>query len=106
MAKSDVAEIEALVSDAVAVASKDAKLVANSARMRRLKKEIDTSWQNNLVIIPCLIIGIPLYRLWSTLEVSGKKDDIFTARDADLREVEISKLGASGVSLLRRQSDR
>lgn len=102
VAKSDIARIEALASDAVAAASKEAK----SARVTRLKKEFDTSWENNLVIIPCLAVGITLYRAWSQIESKGKPDDIFTARDADLREVEISRVGASGVALLRRQSDR
>jgi hypothetical protein len=102
VAKSDVAEIEAVVSDVVAVASKEAK----GARVRRLKKEFDSSWSNNLVIIPVLIVGSPLFYIWYKLEPVGKVDEIFTAIDSDLREVEIRAVGASGVALLRRQCDR
>lgn len=105
-ARRDAAELEAVVSDVISATSKTAARVQNSARMQRLRKEFDISWQNNLVIIPCLLVGIPLYRIWKDLEPGGKLDDIFTARDADLREVEISRIGASGVTLLRRQSDR
>jgi len=100
-AKNDAAAIEAVVSGAVAVVAKGAKRART-----HLTKGFDTSWENNLVIIPALLVGGFLFWRWYTLDPPGKMDDIFTARDADLREVEISKIGASGVTLLRRQSDR
>jgi len=100
-AKSDAAEIDPIWTHSIAVVTK----VAKRARTH-LTKGFDTSWENNLVIIPALLVGGFLFWRWYTLDPPGKMDDIFTARDADLREVEISKIGASGVTLLRRQSDR
>lgn len=73
---------------------------------RQKSRNADMSFSNNLVIIPCLVVGGPLFRLWYNLQPEGKGEEIFTAIDADLREVEISRVGASGVSLLRRQCDR
>lgn len=99
--KSDIARIDTAVSN-----------YAEGSRFKNLRKEFDASWRNNLVIIPCLIVGSPLIYIWYKLEHelngpnSGRKDEIFTAVDADLREVEIARVGASGVCLLRRMCDR
>jgi hypothetical protein len=97
----DIAAMEVAMSDRVVAFSH-----AASVRMSKLSKHFDFSWRNNLVIIPCLAVGGPLYYIWNKLEPTGKADDIFTAIDADLREVEIARVGASGVALLRRQCDR
>jgi len=102
VAKNDIAKVEAVAVDTATGVSKDAQW----ARLQQLRKVFDTSWRNNLVILPCLVVGSPLFWIWYKLEPMGKGDEIFTAIDADLREVEISRVGASGVALLRRQCDR
>jgi len=43
---------------------------------------------------------------WELSKLVNEKDGIWTAEDADLRAVEITSLGMSGVALLRRASDR
>jgi len=100
--KNDIAGLEAIVSDTMIAATKDVK----GARAVRHTKVFDTSFRNNLVIIPCLVVGSPLLWIWYKSELVSKADEIFTAVDADLREVEIARVGASGVALLRRQCDR
>jgi len=52
------------------------------------------------------VVGSYLAYFWYKIDSGGKSDEIFTAVDADLREVEIARVGASGVALLRRQEDR
>mmetsp|Transcript_77838 Transcript_77838/g.166886 ORF Transcript_77838/g.166886 Transcript_77838/m.166886 type:complete len:747 (+) Transcript_77838:100-2340(+) len=62
---------------------------------------------NLMVFIPWLAMAIPLGIIWSELrKLSNEKDSIWTAEDENLRHVEISSLGISGVALLRRPSDR
>lgn len=131
VAKSDVVETEAVVSEAVAEVSRKAKWartrVFNSQNIfsnqpglpngvtvsSAAQQRSDNIWAiiqniliNTLVIIPCVAVGGPLFWIWYHLEPVGKGDVVYTAMDADLRDVEISRVGASGVALLRRQCDR
>lgn len=71
----------------------------------------DWSWTSVMVILPCLLIGCPLIWAWWQLpevikDEGGINDEIWTAHDENLREIDISSVGASGVALLRRHSDR
>lgn len=70
----------------------------------------DWSWTSVLVFLPCVLIGSPLIWAWWQLEVikheGSNTDEIWTAHDDDLREIDILEIGASGVALLRRHSDR
>jgi len=65
---------------------------------------VDVSMTSVLVIPLCFLIGSPL--VWAWWQIENKDDEIWTAQDADLREIDISSVGASGVALLRRPSDR
>jgi len=67
---------------------------------------LDLSWTSVMVCFPCVLIGIPLLWAWWQLDDIKHTDEIWTAHDADLREIDISTIGASGVALLRRHSDR
>lgn len=67
---------------------------------------VKLSLTSKLVMIPCVLIGGPLIWAWYKLDEIEHKDEIWTAQDADLREIDISGVGASGVALLRRHSDR
>lgn len=122
VAKSGIAEAESVVSQGISTASKSAIMakmrdfndhhgiphqnVQTISAVDARQSVVDTSWGNNLVILPCLVVGGPLFWIWYHLEDVRKSDEIFTATDADLREIEISRVGASGVALLRRQCDR
>lgn len=123
VANSSVVETESVVSEAIAAASRRAKWarkryfndqniflgqqrVTGSSQQRSHKSQrIIQILINTLILIPCLGVGGPLFWIWYHLEPDGK-DVIFMAMDADLREVDISRVGASGVALLRRQCDR
>jgi hypothetical protein len=73
---------------------------------RTLVSAVQVNLVNVMVIIPCLVIGLPLVWHWCQLDNLDDVDEIWTAHDADLRETDISYVGASGVALLRRHSDR
>lgn len=70
--------------------------------------ESELTLGNTLVLVPCLILAGPLTWIWWQLDKMGAHSgtEIWTATDADMREVDISTVGASGVALLRRRTDR
>jgi len=70
----------------------------------------DWSWTSVMVMLPCMLIGGPLIWAWWQLDIIKQEgtntDEIWTAHDENLREIDIWAVGASGVALLRRHSDR
>jgi hypothetical protein len=65
----------------------------------------DFTWTSMLVFLPCVLLGVVF--LWAWLQLDEiKVDEVWTAQDENLREVDISLIGASGVALLRKPSDR
>jgi len=77
-----------------------------SSNVFHFKRLFASATLNTMVIVPMIVVAIPLGWAWWQLLSFAHSDEVWTAQDADLREVDISQIGASGVVLLRTPSDR